>query len=156
MIPKVKRYIKHNKKKVTTIAIVVVALIFGIILYKSLFYSSSEKAVYGVRIRDISEHKIDNKEIKEWQENIKKMDGVSDCNIVIKGRLIKFFVTFADNVSTDDIKTKFNDIVKDIKEDYKSYYDITLYAKQSKDGELKYPVTGYKHKSSDTVSYDTF
>lgn len=152
----IKRFIKHHKKEVTIIGIVLLILVFGIVLYKSLFYSSSEKSVYGIRTRDIKEHKIGNKQIDKWKDEVMSVSGVNECKITIKGRLIKYFVGFDDNVSTDDIKTKFNDIVKNMDENIKSYYDIELYAKQSKDSEMKYPVIGYKHKKNDSVSYDTF
>ena len=152
----VKKFVRKHKKEVTIAVIVLVALLFVIILYKSLFYSKSEKSVYGVRLNGIEDHKLKDDKLETWESKIKKMDKVSDCKVELKGRLIKFFVTFESDVSTDDIKTKFNDIVKDIDEDTKSYYDIELYAKQSKDGTMKYPVIGYKHKSKDSVSYDTF
>ncbi len=152
----IKRFVRKHKREVTIAAIVLVALLFIIILYKSLFYSKSEKSVYGVRLNGIEDHKLKDENLDKWQSKIKKMDKVSDCKVELKGRLIKFFVTFDSSLSTDDIKTKFNDIVKDIDQDTKSYYDIELYAKQSKDGTMKYPVIGYKHKSKDSVSYDTF
>lgn len=152
----IKRFVRKHKREVTIAAIALVALLFIIILYKSLFYSKSEKSVYGVRLNGISEHKLKDSTLEGWESSIKDMKDVSDCKVTLKGRLLKFFVTFESNVSTDDIKTKFNDIVKDIDADTKSYYDIELYAKQSKDGDMKYPVIGYKHKSKDSVSYDTF
>ena len=152
----IKRYVKKHKLEVTIAVGVIVALLFIIVLYKSLFYSTSEKSVYGIRIRDIKEHKIESKELKAWQSDVKDMDKVTDCNVEVKGKLIKLFVTFESDVSTDDIKTKLNDVVNGIDKKITSYYDITLYAKQSKDGDMKYPVIGYKHKTSDTVSYDTF
>ena len=36
----------------------------------------------------------------------------------------------------------------------KGYYDITVYVSQTIDGEKKYPIIGYKHKSKDVMTFD--
>ena len=54
MLPKIKRFVRNNKKQVKTGLLVLLVIIILLVLYKSLFYSSSEKSVYGVRIRDIN------------------------------------------------------------------------------------------------------
>ena len=53
MVPKIKTFIRNNKKQVKIGLIVLLAIIVLLVLYKSLFYSTAEKAVYGVRLRDI-------------------------------------------------------------------------------------------------------
>lgn len=156
MLSNIKRFVKKYNKQVKIALVVLLFLVIFLVLYKSLFYSSSEKSVYGVRIKDISEHKISNKEKDKWKNKALEIDGVTECKINIKGRLIKFFVTFEDNVNTDDIKTKLSDISNIVGKDVKSYYDITFYAKQNKEGKTNYPVIGYKHKTSESISFDTF
>ena len=44
-----------------------------------------------------------------------------------------------------------NDIIDD---KTKGYYDITVYVSQTIDGEKKYPIIGYKHKSKDVMTFD--
>ncbi len=155
-MPKIKRFLRENKKIVRIVVIVLIILLFGIILYKSLFYSNSESAVYGIRTRDIKDHKIKGKDKESWKSKALEIDKITECKIVVKGRLIKFFITFEDGVSTDDIKTKISDVSKNLSKDVTSYYDVTFYAKEVKSGEPKYPVIGYKHKSKDSISFDTF
>lgn len=152
----VKRFIRKNKKQVAIVGIALLAILVIVVLYKSLFYSNSERSIYGIRTHDIKEHKISNKQINKWKESTLDIDGVTECKINVKGRLIKFFITFDNEISTDDMKTKINDALKEVSDNVKSYYDITIYAKQSKDDGTKYPVIGYKHKTSDSISYDTF
>lgn len=154
MLPKIKRFIKNNKKQVTIGVIILAALIILLILYKSLFYSNSEKATYGVRLRDIKNSEFTNEEKKDVSEKSSAIDGVKDSKIIVKGRLIKFFVTFDEGVSTDDIKAKFNEMLGYISDEVKGYYDITFYSKQVQEGKTKYPVTGYKHKNKEEISFD--
>ena len=156
MLPKIKRFVRNNKKQVKIGLLVLLVIIILLVLYKSLFYSNSEKAVYGIRTRDIKEHKIKGKDEENWKSKALEIDKITECKIVVKGRLIKFFITFEDGVSTDDIKTKISDVSKILSKNVTSYYDVTFYAKEVKSGETKYPVIGYKHKSKDSISFDTF
>ncbi len=154
MLPKIKKFIKAHKKQVTIGLIIIIVLIILLVLCKSLFYSTSEKAVYGVRLRDIEDYEFTSDEESEVLASTKELSGVSDAEIKVKGRLIKFFVTFDEGVSTDDIESMFNQMLGFISDDVKSYYDVTFYAIQQQDGEEKYPVIGYKHKNSDSISFD--
>ena len=156
MLPKIKKFIKKNKKQVKISLIVLIILIVFLVLYKSLFYSNSEKATYGVRLRDIEDNEFTKEEQKEVKEKSSDIEGVSSLEIVIKGRLIKFFVTFDEGVSNDDMKNKFNEMVGHISDKVKNYYDITFYAIQDKDDKENYPLIGYKHKSNAEITFDEF
>ena len=154
MLPKMKRFVRNNKKQVKIGLLVLLVMIILLVLYKSLFYSSSEKSVYGVRIRDIKEHEFTKEMIKEVESKSSKLEKTSKTEIKIKGRLIKIFVTFTDDATTDDIKARLNDIVSYIEDDVKSYYDIELYSIQTKDNKTSYPVIGYKHKNKTDITFD--
>lgn len=154
MIPKIKKYIVKNKKMVTRILIFVIILIILLMLYKMIFYSSSEKANYGVRIKDIKDYPFDNKKMSELEEKTKAIEGFDNVKITLKGRLIKYFITSADGVSKEDIKNKVNESLGFIDDKTKGYYDITVYVSQTIDGEKKYPIIGYKHKSKDVMTFD--
>ena len=154
MLPKIKRYIKNNKKQVAIVLAVVAVLLVCLVLYKALFYSSSEKAVYGVRLRDIKENEFVKEDKKEVLDKASEIEGVSNVKIEVKGRLIKFFVTFNEGVSTDDMKNKFNEMLSFISSKVTNYYDISFYSEQMVEGKTKYPVTGYKHKAKNEISFD--
>ncbi len=154
MLPKIKRFIKKNKKLVSLCIIFLIIFIILIILFKALFYSSSEKSVYGVRLKDIKENEFTKNESKDFKEKSTNIQGVKNVKVVIKGRLIKAFVTFDDSISNNDIKTKFDEMTNFISEKVKSYYDITFYAIQNKDDKETYPIIGYKHKNNSSMSYE--
>lgn len=154
MLPKIKRFIKNNKKLIKIGVLVLLVLIIFLVLYKSLFYSSSEKSAYGVRLRDIKENEIANKEKKSIEKKASEIEGVKNVEIIVKGRLIKFFVTFDEGVSADDIKAKFNEMLSYMSEKITGYYDVTFYSKQTIEGKTKYPVTGYKHKGKNEIAFD--
>ena len=156
MILKLKKFIKKHKKVVIICLIALVVLIMLLMLYKSLFYSSKESDVYGVRLRDIKDNKITSEDISSIEKKLSETDGVESATINVKGRLIKFFVTFSDSATTDTMKIVFNDSLGYISDKVKNYYDITFYAEQKRDGKMTYPVIGYKHKSKTEISFDVF
>lgn len=154
MLPKIKKFIKKYNKQVKIGLVVLLVLIVFLILYKSLFYSSSLKATYGVRLRDIKENEFTSSEKKEVLKKSTDLEGVSSLKINVRGRLIKFFVTMDDGVSNEDIKSKFNEMLGFVSEKVKGYYDITFYAIQNREGKEVYPVIGYKHKSKQEMTFD--
>lgn len=154
MLPKIKRFVRNNKKQVKMGLLILLVIIILLVLYKSLFYSTSEKSVYGVRIRDIKDHEFTVSQKKDVQNKVTNIEGVEEAEVVLKGRLIKFFVTFNENVSTDDMKAKFTEILSYLSDDVKTYYDLEFYSKQMQGDTMKYPVTGYKHKSKTEITFD--
>ena len=156
MLPKIKKFIKANKKEVKIVVLILVILFLLLILYKMLFYSNSEKSIYGTRLNDIKENKITNEEKIEFKEKASKIEGITKIRVEVKGRLIKIYTTFDDQITNEDIKNKFNEMLTYINDDVKSYYDITFYAKQFKDEKDKYPVIGYKQKAKELISFDEF
>lgn len=152
MLPKIKKY---NKQLKIGLVVLLVLIVF-LILYKSLFYSSSLKATYGVRLRDIKENEFTSDEKKDVLKKSTSLEGVSSLKINVRGRLIKFFVTMDEGVSNEDIKNKFNEMLGFVSEKVKSYYDITFYAIQTREGKEVYPVIGYKHKSKQEMTFDEF
>ena len=156
MIPKLKKFCKEHKKLIKIGLLVLVILIAFLVAYKLLFYSNNEKDIYGVRLRDIEANEFTKSDIKEVKEKVSSIAGVKKVQIEVKGRLIKFFVTFEDEISSDDIKTKFNELVGYISEKVHNYYDISLYSIQEKDGKEYYPVIGYKHKNNIEISFEVF
>ncbi len=154
MVPKIKKFIKKYNKQVKIGLLVLLVLIILFVLYKSLFYSDSQKATYGVRLRDIKENEFTNKEKKEVIKKSFDLQGVSSLKINVKGRLIKFFATFEDGVTNEDIKNSFNEMLGFVSDKVKNYYDITFYAIQSKEGSEVYPVIGYKHKNKEAITFD--
>lgn len=149
----IKKIFKKYKKLIIGIFLLIILLILLIGLYKVFFYSSNEKDIYGVRLRDKEDYKITNKELDKMHTDILKMQTVKNVEIKIKGRLIKFFIEYEANVSNDKIKKVFNDSYNLIKEDVRSYYDVTFYSILEKDNKKTYPLVGYKHKNEKAITW---
>lgn len=153
---KLKKFINKNKRIIIIVVVLIIILVLLALLYKTFFYSNREADIYGVRLTDLKENEFKLKEKEEVEQKANEIEGVSKAQINIKGRLIKILVYFDDNVSTEEMKVKFNTILEYISSEVKSYYDITLYAKQDVEDKTVYPIIGYKHKNSVEVNYEVF
>ncbi len=150
LVPKIKKFVKKNKKMVIIGAAVLLLLIIFIIFYKSMFYSNSKSALYGVRLRDIEEHEFTSKDSAKVLDEVKKFKLVKDASVNVNGRLIKFIVTFEDGTTIDDMKARFTDAYDLLDNKVKEYYDVSFYSILND----KYPLLGYKHKNKDSISWD--
>lgn len=149
----IKKIFKKYKKLIVGIFLVIIFLIILVGLYKIFFYSSNEKDIYGVRLRDREDYKITSKELDKMHTDILKMQSVKNVEVKIKGRLVKFFVEFETNANKDKMKNVFNDSYNLIKEDVRSYYDVTFYSIVEKDNKKTYPIVGYKHKNDKAITW---
>lgn len=154
MLHKLKKFYKKYKILVNIFIFLLILVILVIGLYKVLFYSSDEKSVYGIRLRDINEYEIKKSTLIDLEKQSSKIEGVESIDISVKGRLIKFFVKLQSDYTKDVIKTKSNELLSLISEDLKNYYDVTIYIEQEIDGEKIYPIIGYKHKSKKEMTFD--
>ena len=149
----IKKIFKKYKKLIVGGILVIIFLILLVGLYKVFFYSSNEKDIYGVRLRDKEDYKITNKEIDKMHTDILKMQSVKNVDIKIKGRLVKFFIEFEASTNKDKMKQIFNNSYNLIKEDVRSYYDVTFYSIVEKDNKKTYPIVGYKHKNDKAITW---
>lgn len=153
-MPKLNKILKNNRKLIKFGILALILLAALILFYKTFFYSSSEKSAYGVRLRDIKENEFTSKKQDEVVDKSSNISGISTVKINIKGRLIKVFINYDENVDQNQMKNTMNEILGYISDKVKGYYDITFYAKQNKDEKETYPLIGYKHKNKTVISFD--
>lgn len=150
---KAKKFYKENKKLVKIITLCFLVLIFIIVLYKSLFYSSQEKSIYGERLSNIKEYKLSKNDLVNYSSKIKKIDNVDDSKVLLKGRLLKYFVYVKKDITEEQMKEIANKSIELTLEKVKSYYDIEIFFGISQEDEVKYPLIGYKHKTKNDIVF---
>ena len=153
MLSKLKRFIKRNKKLIIWIIFFILVMISLLVLYKILFYSDDEKAIYGVRITDIDEYKLEKKDVTSLEKKASELEKINSVKITIKGRLIKYFIDVDSSLTNDEIKNKINEMANQIDDDTKSYYDVTFYVSRKTEDSVTYPIIGYKHKNKENITF---
>ena len=153
MLSKLKRFIKRNKKLIIWIIFFILVMISLLVLYKILFYSDDEKAIYGVRITDIDEYKLEKKDVTSLEKKASELEKINSVKITIKGRLIKYLIDVDSSLTNDEIKNKINEMANQIDDDTKSYYDVTFYVSRKTEDSVTYPIIGYKHKNKENITF---
>ena len=154
MLPKIKKFYKKNKKTIKIAILVIIILGLLLFTYKTLFYSTKEKDIYGVRLRGLKDNEFTDKEKKDVIDKTSKLDKVSTVKINVKGRLIKCFVNYEESADNNHIKSTMNEMLGYFSDKVKGYYDITFYAKKNVEDKETYPLIGYKHKTRDEISFE--
>ena len=140
-------FISNHKFTTFTIIMLLVIIILGVSLVRFLIPNTNLDE-YGSRLKNIEKYKIEENKINELKDTISKNDGVVSVNYLLTGRLIDITIVVKDDVERDISKGYAGKVLDYFTEEQKGYYDIQVLIKPENDGSEKYPVMGYKHKSS--------
>ncbi|MDD3453516.1 MAG: hypothetical protein PHN42_04545 [Bacilli bacterium] len=143
------KFIKNHKTLMAVISVIVIMLIAFIILLLALV-GSVGKDVYGNRLDNIKNYKIENSQISTLKEDMKKLDSVEDIAYNLEGRLINVIITISNSLAIETAKSYADKVLEYFEDEQKTYYDIQIYLTTKEESET-YPIIGYKNKSSETI-----
>lgn len=141
---------KYNYK--IALALFLVLIISFVVTGFLLLNPDISKSVYGNRINDVSKHKVANQIFDKISDELMTTKKVNKVDYNLNGRLISYVVDIVDGTTKEDAR-KLTDILLDnFSEDILSYYDVQVIItnKKSTNVEIKFPIIGYKHKTSDS------
>lgn len=143
-------FIRKHKFTTCTIIILLIIIVLGIALIRFLVPNYGGD-LYGNRLNGISSYKIEDKKINEMKDVVGKLDGVVSIDYLLEGRLINITIKVKDEVERDIVKGYADQSISYFSDDEKKYYDIqVLITSENKQSE-KYPIIGYKHKTSESL-----
>ncbi len=139
---------RHMKESIFLMVFLVIILICLIAFLVMWFGVNGDR--YGTRLDGIKEVPLSDSYLKDITDEVKDESIVSKATVDVKGRLVNFIITINSGTALDDSK-KLSTIVEDnFTEDELSFYDIQIFIVESGSSEdSKYPIIGYKHKTSD-------
>ncbi len=133
---------KFLKKYKIIIIIIITFLVLGLFVIlgmKELLYPDDRKSLYGRRLEGISEYNVD---LLKLKKEIETIEGITQVDININGRIINISVSCKEEVQ-DDLGQI---ILKTLTNEEQSYFDIQLIVEKETDekNDLNF---GYKHKT---------
>lgn len=141
------KFIRKHKFTTCTIVILLIIIILGFALLRFLLPNYGGD-LYGNRLNGISSYKIEDSRVNEMKDAIGKLDGVISVDYVLEGKLVDITIRVNDAIERDVAKGYADQAVTYFSDEQKGYYDIqVLIDSENKDSE-KYPIIGYKHKTS--------
>lgn len=144
------KFIRKHKFTTCTIIILLIIIILAFALLRFLL-PNYDGDLYGNRLNGISNYKIEDSRVNEMKTEIGKLDGVVSVDYVLEGKLIDVTIRVKDEIERDVAKGYADQVITYFSEEQKGYYDIQiLIASENNDSE-KYPIIGYKHKTSSSL-----
>ncbi len=142
--------IKNNKGIFIFLGIILIFLIILIVGIKAFFPSGN---TYGDRLKGISKVKLSTKDIKSLEKEISDRSKIKDVSINVEGRLINIVITTEESADLDDMKDYCTEKLDLFDEDELKYYDIQFYLVNESDEKEHFPAIGYRHKTSDSITW---
>ena len=138
-----------RKHKFTTFTIIMLLVIFILVFSLIRFLVPNyDGDGYGNRLKGIEKYKIEEKSINELKSTISQNEGVVSVEYLLTGKLIDITLVVKDEVEKDIAKEYASQTLTYFTDEQKGYYDIQVLVKSENNESEKYPVIGYKHKTS--------
>lgn len=135
--------------KLLIIIIVIILIVIGVMIgLFSLVAPDYHKSLYGNRLENIKEHKIESKKIDKIEKDITDLDYISKFDYNLKGKIMNFVITVSKDTSIDTSKKLGTIILDNLDKKEKGYYDIQVFVITDEKND-NYPIIGYKHRTSE-------
>lgn len=141
-----------HKHKFTTCAIVVIIIITIAMIALLRFLLPNYKGdLYGNRLNGISSYKISDDAWHKLKEGTENIEGVNSVDYLLEGRLINITLSVNDEMEQGIAKENASSVLQYFSEEERKYYDIQVFVTSDNEESEKYPIIGYKHKTSESL-----
>lgn len=136
---------KLNKKKMIVLGTIILIVILLMMVIISLTGTNSSK-----RLEGSSKHTLSSTEKSKVKEVVDSIGDVDSFSMKINNKIIRIHFTLKEDKKVDDVKSKCNEIIKNIDKDNLEFYDVEVFVLSSSKDSEDYPIIGYKHKSQES------
>lgn len=143
-------FIRRHKFTTCVIIIFLIIVIFGVAFLRFLLPNYSGD-LYGNRLNGISSYEIDDTKIDEMKEAIGGTEGVVSVDYLLEGKLINITIKVKDEFDKEAAKNLASQTLTYFSDDEKGFYDIQVLISSEDQNSEKYPIIGYKHKTSESL-----
>ena len=145
-------FIKKHIKGIITIIVLIIILVIFLLLVSTLM-PDTKKSSWGNRVSEIANHPITDNDIATVKDALKTHQNVEDVSYRLSGRTMNFIITVASGVTRSKSESLVSDIISNLSDDIKGYYDIQVFYKSNDSEDTTYPFIGYKNKISSNFSF---
>lgn len=137
------KFLKKNKFTIIAIILFIGLVILGVQV-KNLLVPDEGKAVYGDRLDDIEENKLDSSLFTTIKEELMTDKKVLNVGHEVHGKIINLIITISDDVSVLDAKEIANSTIPLFENDELSFYTLQVYMVKEDKTLNNFPILGYK------------
>ena len=140
-------FVKKHKIGVITVGIVLLIIVLLLVFIGTLM-PDTKKSSWGNRTKDIAKYPISDEVINKTTDTLKAHTSVTEVTYRLSGRKMIFTITVDTGVTRAKSESLVSDILENLSDDIKGYYDIEVNYKSVDSEDTTYPFMGYKNKIS--------
>lgn len=141
------KFIKRYRYTIILVLVFLLLLCFAIEV-KKILMPDDQKAAYGDRLIELSEHEIEKSLYVKIKSEIEANENVKELSYREQGKIINFIITVSDELSINDAKKIGDSIIPYFKEDDIKYYTFQIYIKKNDSSLNNFPIIGAKNPLS--------
>ena len=145
-------FVKKHCFLVIALVIILIVMIAGIIVAKSLFFSSKGDS-FGNRLEGIDNHPISDSDITMIKDSLESDENVISIEKNLVGKRLDFILKVKSDTDVIKAKELADKILENLSDDTKSFYDIQIMIINEDEENQNYPLIGYQHKTKTGFIY---
>lgn len=143
-------FIKKHRYTLLIILIFILLVFLGVKL-KGVLMPDDNKELYGNRLDDLPNHKIDDDLFVKIKSEMEGKKTVTSLSYRLQGKIYDFTMVVSDDVSLKDAKALGEDIIKYFQEDALNYYTFQIYIMKNDEKLNNFPIIGLKSPKSSSL-----
>jgi len=145
-----KNYIKEHK---LLCIIAVISFIFLIVIIIGIrnIYFKTDGDVYGNRLDDIKNIKVEKETLKKVEDELLATEKVNEVKTRTQGKIIYIQIDYKEDVSMDQAKEIATKTLLQFSDEQKNEYDFSYTLTQKNVEETPFPTMGNKHPKNSTI-----
>ena len=144
------KFIKKYRYTIILILVFILLLCLAVKM-KEVLMPDDQKELYGNRLEEIGEHKIESSLYNKIKSEIEALDNVSKITYRTQGKIINFIITVTDETTLVDAKELGNSIITYFEEEDVKYYTFQIYVKKNDEKLDNFPIIGAKNPLTNEI-----
>lgn len=140
-------FIRKHKFTVGVLIVLFIIAMFLIALIRFLMPNYNGD-LYGNRLSGMSHYAIDDSVVDKLKTELSTAEEVEEVLYDLEGKLIDITIKVKDEVERDVAKGYADKSLTYFTDEQRGYFDIQVFITSSNPSSEKYPIVGYKHKTS--------
>ena len=143
------KFVKKHINAIVAIGVLVL-IVVGLLLLKSIFFPNESKAIYGTRLDGRNKVEITSDKKNDIKEELSA--SAPTVEVRVAGRIVYIIAKVNGDVSLEAAKELGNKVLEKFSDKEKEYYDIQILI-ENDTNTSQFPIIGYKHHTKEAIAW---
>ena len=146
------RFVKRNRTTIILVLVFVLLILFGLKI-KDILIPNSKESMYGNRLVDEKDYKVDKSSLKKMLEELSAKDNVKEITYRKQGKTYYVSITISDESSIQDAKGLGDAVLTYFSEKSLKYYSVQIFVNKEDEKLNNFPIIGMKDPLSEKITW---